>query len=52
MTGTCFGSAIGERYALYHADSVLALPGLPDSSIGLSISSWPFSAVGTHRLVG
>lgn len=42
-TGTCFDSQIGERYALYHGDSVLALPGLPDSSIGLSVSSWPFS---------
>lgn len=43
MTGTCFDSAIGARYALYHGDCVLALPGLPDSSIGLSLSSWPFS---------
>ncbi len=43
MTGTCFDSSIGERYALYHGDSVLALPGLPDNSIGVSISSWPFS---------
>jgi hypothetical protein len=25
--GTCFDSSIGERYALYHGDSVLALPG-------------------------
>lgn len=43
MTGICFDSQIGERYALYHGDSVLALPGLPNNSIGLSISSWPFS---------
>lgn len=43
MRGTCFDNAIGERYALYHGDSVLALPGLPDASIGLSVSSWPFS---------
>lgn len=43
MSGTCFDMSIGERYALYHGDCVLALPGLPDSSIGLSISSWPFS---------
>jgi DNA modification methylase len=43
MTGTCFDSSIGERYALYHGDCVLALPGLPDYSIGLSVSSWPFS---------
>ena len=43
MTGTCFDSAIGERYALYHGDCVLALPGFPDSSIGLSVTSIPFS---------
>jgi hypothetical protein len=43
QTGTCFDMSIGERYALYHGDSVLALPGIPDNSIGLSISSWPFS---------
>lgn len=43
MTGTCFDSAIGERYALYHGDCVQALPGLPNNSIGLSVSSWPFS---------
>lgn len=43
MSGTCFESAIGARYAMYHADSVLAMPGLPDNSIGLSVSSWPFS---------
>lgn len=43
MTGTCFDSAIGERYALYHGDCVLALPGLPDNSIGLSVTSIPFS---------
>jgi DNA modification methylase len=42
MTGQCFESAFGERYALYHGDCVLALPGLPSASIGLSISSWPF----------
>jgi hypothetical protein len=41
MSGTCFESTLGERYALYHGDSVLALPGLPDRSIGLSLSSWP-----------
>jgi hypothetical protein len=43
MPGTCFDSTIGTRYALYHGDSVLALPGLPDKTIGLSVSSWPFS---------
>lgn len=43
MTGTCFESAIGARYALYHGDSVLALPGLPDASVGLVTTSIPFS---------
>lgn len=41
--GTCQDSTIGETFALYHGDSVLALPGLPDASVGLSVSSWPFS---------
>lgn len=41
--GTCFDQAIGESFALYHADSVLALPGIRENSIGLSVSSWPFS---------
>jgi DNA modification methylase len=43
MQGTCFDYAIGQRYALYHGDCVLAVPALPDNSIGLSVSSWPFS---------
>lgn len=43
MTGQCFDSRIGDSFALYHGDSVLALPGLPDASVGLSVSSWPFS---------
>lgn len=42
MTGTCFNSTIGASYALYHGDCVLALPGLPDNSIGLSVTSIPF----------
>lgn len=41
--GQVFDSAIGANFALYHGDSVLALPGLPDASVGLSVSSWPFS---------
>jgi hypothetical protein len=32
-----------ECYALYHGDCVLALPDLSDNSVGLSVSSWPFS---------
>ena len=43
MIGQCYESDLDERYALYHGDSVLALPSLPDASIGLSVSSWPFS---------
>lgn len=43
MSGQCFDQVIGAKYALYHGDSVLVLPGLPDNSIGVSISSWPFS---------
>jgi hypothetical protein len=43
MTGTCQDSAIGETFALYHGDSVLTLPGIPENSIGLSVSSFPFS---------
>jgi DNA modification methylase len=43
VTGQCFDSLIGNTFALYHGDSVLAMPGLPDASVGLSVSSWPFS---------
>ena len=43
MSGECFDSTIGATYALYHGDCVRALPGLPDASVGLSVSSWPFS---------
>jgi DNA modification methylase len=42
-SGQCFASTIGATFALYHGDCVLALPGLPDASVGLSVSSWPFS---------
>jgi DNA modification methylase len=43
MNGTCFDQQVGEKYALYHGDSVLALPGIPDNSIHLSLTSIPFS---------
>lgn len=43
MKGQIYDSTIGANFALYHGDSVLALPGIPDASIGLSVSSWPFS---------
>lgn len=40
--GTCFDFSIGARYALYHGDNVLAMPALPDASVGLSVTSLPF----------
>lgn len=43
MSGTCMDQVMGERYALFHGDCVLAMPGVPDNSIGLSLSSFPFS---------
>jgi hypothetical protein len=43
MAGQCYDQTISDRAALYHGDSVQVLPGLPDNSIGLSLSSWPFS---------
>jgi hypothetical protein len=43
MSGQCFESVVGQNFALYHGDSVLAMPGMPDASVGLSVSSWPFS---------
>ena len=43
MTATCFDFDLGQRYALYHGDSIEVMPGLPDNSVGLSVSSWPFS---------
>jgi DNA modification methylase len=33
---------IEERFAIYHADCMEVLPGLPDESVGLSIYSPPF----------
>ncbi len=43
MSGVCFDSEIGRTFALYHADCVRALPALPDASIGLTVTSVPFS---------
>lgn len=43
MTGQCFDSTFGANFALYHGDNVLAMPGLPDNSVGLSVTSIPFS---------
>lgn len=40
---TCFDATIGASYALYHGDSILALPGIPANSIGLTVTSVPFS---------
>lgn len=41
--GTCFEHTFGANFALYHGDNVLAMPGLPDASVGLSVTSVPFS---------
>jgi len=41
--GRCIDQAHGENYSLYHGDSVKIAKGIPDNSIGLTVSSWPFS---------
>lgn len=41
-TGSCLNLAHGTNWALYHADNILAMPGIPDNSVHLSVSSWPF----------
>jgi hypothetical protein len=41
--GHCIAQAHGENYSLYHGDSVKIAKGIPDNSIGLQLSSWPFS---------
>jgi hypothetical protein len=33
----------GRNYLMIHGDSCEVLAGLPENSIGLSVSSWPFS---------
>lgn len=39
---------IGERFALYHADCIDVLRGLPDSSVHYSIFSPPFASLYTY----
>lgn len=38
----CISQAHGENYSLYHGDSVKMAKGIPNNSIGLQFSSWPF----------
>lgn len=40
--------AIGQDFALYHADVVEVLPGIPDGSVDFSIYSPPFSSLYTY----
>jgi DNA modification methylase len=40
--------AEGKRWTLYHGDAVDVLRGIPDSSVGLSIFSPPFSSLYTY----
>lgn len=43
LTGVnCISQAHGENYSLFHGDSVKVAQGIPDNSIGLQFSSWPF----------
>lgn len=44
MNGQCMDSTFGNHFALYHSDNVLAMPGVPDNSVGLSVTSIPFSS--------
>ncbi len=39
----CISQLHGESWTLYHGDSVKVAQGIPDNSIGLLLSSWPFS---------
>lgn len=44
LTGAnCISQAHGENYSLYHGDSARIAKAIPDNSIGLLLSSWPFS---------
>ncbi|MEO0373400.1 MAG: DNA methyltransferase [Cyanobacteria bacterium P01_A01_bin.17] len=40
--------AHGQNYSLYHADCIEALKGIPDNSIGLTITSPPFCNLYTY----
>ncbi len=40
--GKVIDQCVTDRYALYHGDCVQVLRGIPDNSIHMSVSSWPF----------
>lgn len=43
LTGEkCIDQEHGEAYSLYHGDSIRVAKGIPDNSVGLILSSWPF----------
>lgn len=48
MTMNVTDQAHGEKWAAYCGDSALVLPEIPDNSIGLTISSIPFSSTYTY----
>ncbi|MCP4083192.1 MAG: site-specific DNA-methyltransferase [Planctomycetaceae bacterium] len=39
----CITQAHGDNFSLFHGDSVKVADGIPSNSIGLQLSSWPFS---------
>jgi hypothetical protein len=39
----CIDQQHGEHYSLYHGDCVEVIRDIPDNSIHLSVSSWPFA---------
>ena len=44
----CLDQTIGENFALYHADCIDAMRGLPDRSVHYSIFSPPFASLYTY----
>jgi len=48
MGSIVIGQAITDEYALYHADCVEAVRGLPDNSIHYSVFSPPFASLYTY----
>lgn len=40
---TVINQASGDKWAMYHGDSVFVLNAMPANSVHLSVSSWPFS---------
>jgi len=47
-TTTVINQAIGEKFALYHADCIEGYKALPDNSVDYSIFSPPFSSLYTY----